>query len=69
VAIRVNGGNYMAMQRDAAISTDLLALNVSGLAALAVGDYLELEVWQNSGGALNVNYNASYSPYFWAVMV
>lgn len=37
--------------------------------AMAAGDYFTLQVWQNSGGALNVPASSAYSPEFWAVWV
>lgn len=37
--------------------------------ALAATEYVTLEVWQNSGGALNVLAAGNYSPEFWAVRV
>lgn len=63
--IRVNGSTYIAMQNsnppsastggEGSIATDY---------ALAAGDYVELVVVQDSGGALNCTASANYSPEF-----
>ena len=42
-------------------------LNVVGVIDLAVNDYLELRVWQNSGGSINIVYNGN-APYYLALM-
>lgn len=41
-----------------------LSLSVNTTYALTAGQYVELQVYQNSGGALNVNSTAAYSPEF-----
>lgn len=35
----------------------------------AAGDYFEIQVYQVTGGNLNVDFHADYSPRFWAFMV
>ncbi len=40
-------------------------IGLANLVQLNVGDYLELQGWQNSGGALNTESNASYLQMQW----
>jgi hypothetical protein len=40
-------------------------MTVTGLMVLAAGDYVTCQVYQNSGGSLNVTAAAAYSPAFW----
>lgn len=45
------------------------SLSIVTLYAVAAAEYVTLEAYQNSGGALNVNVAFNYSPEFWAVLV
>lgn len=49
-----NGTTYIARAQQATGSTNDLRQNVSTIYNLTAGDYVEISVWQNSGGALNV---------------
>lgn len=67
--IRLNGATVLA-------SVDLNTTTGGGAKqtaathyALAVNDYVEITVLQNSGGALNVNSTGNYSPEFSMVLV
>lgn len=68
VKLRVNAATDIAI--DTAVNAgagDDTTVNLTTLYRLAVGDYVETIVWQNSGGALNVKTSASSSPEFWMV--
>ncbi|HET7128938.1 MAG TPA: hypothetical protein VFJ93_07680 [Gaiellaceae bacterium] len=43
------------------------SLSVTSLWPLAAAEYVTLEVFQNSGGALNAQSTAAYSPELWAI--
>ena len=62
--VRLNGvtqiGNLDA-QRNGASAT---SLTISTIYKLAVGDYVELGVFQDTGGSLNVNASGNFSPEF-----
>lgn len=68
LALRVNGGTTIAVELDnaAAGGSDTI-MSISGMYRLAVGDYVEAVVFQNSGGNLNVQVASNYSPELWAV--
>lgn len=44
-----------------------MGLSISTLFALAAAEYVTMEVFQNSGGAINAQASGNYSPEFWAV--
>ena len=50
-------------------STNVCTIQVTALYALAVNDYVELKVYQDSGGALNVLASGNFSPEFMMVRV
>lgn len=62
--IRLNGGNLVVANSTNAPSVGANSLPVSRDIELDEDDYIELGVYQNSGGALNVQRTADYSPYF-----
>jgi hypothetical protein len=66
LAIKLNGTTYLAYTQTNAVSSGSLAtiLNIATTYAMAVNDYVELEATQSSGGALNVESIANYSPEF-----
>lgn len=67
IGIRLNGGNTITGHRAITSSASVTTrLSTSAIYSLAAGDYLELQVFQNSGGALNALALADYSPTFWA---
>lgn len=67
--IRLNGTTFIGVVLEPAAGGDTPALVVSTLYKFAVGDYVELMAFQNSGGNLDVQVNANYSPEFSAVWV
>jgi len=62
--IRKNGADILAYVRIPAVSGSGTLLTITTDDDLAAGDYVELVAVQNSGGALNVNFVARYSPVF-----
>lgn len=60
VALKVNGGTVAVQYRSAVNLT--IDMNISTLYKLAATDYVELEVWQNSGGTLDVQYASILPP-------
>lgn len=69
VYIRINGGVSIALVNSPAISGASTRLHVSTLYALSVGDYVELLVYQDSGGALDVPSAPNYTPEFMMIRV
>lgn len=70
VTIRANGTTDLAKIVAQAVTTgDVTVLPVSKTVSLGVGEYVELTVFQTSGGNLNVLASANYSPEFTAVRV
>lgn len=70
LTIRRNGSNDIV--RTTVLSSgaaDGTKLEVTTYFNLAAGDYVELGVFQASGGALNVSRVADFSPEFWMVKV
>lgn len=64
--IRLNGSTYIAVQSDTTVSASGdHSMNVSCEYKLVAADYVELVVYQTSGGLLNVNASTNYSPEFW----
>lgn len=59
-----NGTTIVALVASAANPTSQVFLNPSTTWNMAEGDWMEVQVVQDSGGALNVEFNASYSPEF-----
>jgi hypothetical protein len=63
--IRLNGSTNIATQiLPVASSTDIFTFGVQTIYQLTAGDYVELTVFQNSGGSLNVNSDGNRSPEF-----
>ena len=50
----INGTRHVGQSRVGAVSGDFTILNATAEELMAAGDYVELTVYQNSGGALNV---------------
>lgn len=65
-AIIINNTTYIALQQFQAITVagSGTILSLSTVYSLAVNDYLELQAYQDSGGALNVVAVGNYSPEF-----
>ncbi len=64
VYVRLNGSSYIAVDKRAAISGDATQMSIAVMYPLVAGDYVELVVYQNAGGALNVDAASAYSPEF-----
>lgn len=62
--VLLNGATPIAVQTNPALSGNVHRLSVAAQYRLAAGDYVELQAFQNSGGALNVNASANHSPEF-----
>ena len=58
-----NGDTQISTQSANAVSASATILNISTIVDLAVNDYVEMRVFQASGGALDVSYLVGYSPY------
>jgi hypothetical protein len=69
IKILVNGSTIIAYREEVPSASYHTALYASTLYALAAGDFLTVEAYQTSGGALDILYAAEYTPVFWAVMV
>ena len=66
IRFRIGGATEIARQQ---FVGDYRVMNLSHIYAFAVNDYVECVVSQASGGALNVNSTANYSPEFGMVRV
>jgi hypothetical protein len=68
IRIRLNGTSDLAFVNiPTSSATAVTILTVSTLYQLSATDYVELVALQNSGGALNAELSADYSPEFWIV--
>ena len=63
-AIRLDGTIYLDIDRRVALNGVVTVVKVSTSCKLAVGQYVELQGWQNSGGNLAMSFVSAYSPYF-----
>lgn len=61
--LRLNGATYIA--HSGTVGVDNRQQQLTTIYALAVNDYVEVRVTQSSGGAINVNATANFSPEFW----
>jgi hypothetical protein len=61
-SFRLNGTTYIGYFSQMAVSGDSTYLNVTTQYKFAAGDYIEVVVYQTSGGALNIQVAANYSP-------
>jgi hypothetical protein len=64
IYITLNGSTELASVDEWTASAQTMDMNVSTTYSLSVNDYVELEVWQNTGGDLNVNSSTAESPEF-----
>ena len=69
IAVRINGSTFIGVQGENTTSATVVRLSVAADWDMAVNDYAELVVIQNTGGAINVNASASWSPEFSAVRI
>lgn len=60
----LNGATYLAYDIHDASAANETAVTVSTVDQFVVGDYVELRVYQSSGGMLNVNSVSRYTPEF-----
>jgi len=67
--IRLNGTTEIERELRNASSAGDARMEVTTMDEFSTGDYIELGVYQSSGGALNVVYTDRYSPVFWAAKV
>lgn len=65
VWIQMNGATRISEQDAPSLSANTCSLQVSCDYKLAAGDYVELQVYQSSGGLLSVTSNSNWSPEFW----
>ena len=63
--LRLNGSTFIVRELIDIDSATTHGLAVSTTYQLAAGDYVEAIAFQTSGGALNVEAGANYSPEFW----
>ena len=64
ISIRLNGTTYISINESPAAGAGTPSQVVTTLWNMATNDYVELRVFQNSGGALNVVNSGSYTPEF-----
>lgn len=69
LGLRTNATGVYGWQTCLAIAGSNILLSVCTMLALVPTDYIELIVLQNSGGNLNVEAAAGFSPEFWAMWV
>lgn len=62
VAIQLNGSSYLVYQTTNGNSAAATHVSISTIKYLAVGDYLELIGYQNTGGSLSVLSTTPYTP-------
>lgn len=69
--IRLNGATFIAVSDSPVAGHAVYNVrnNVMTLYDLAVNDYVELMVFQDSGAGLNVLASANFSPEFWMQLV
>ena len=61
-----NGTNVILQDTRNAVNGAVTIITIHTRYIFTAGDYIEAVVFQNSGGALNVDAAADYSPEFWA---
>jgi hypothetical protein len=67
--IRLNGATSISAIVSPAVATNVTAMSITTIYDLAVNDYVELAVYQTSGGNLNINSVGNSSPEFMMVKV
>lgn len=68
IGIKLNDASFIAMSIVAPASV-MTVMTLPTVYRLSQGDYIEAQVYQDSGGALNVEANSAYSPEFMMVRV
>lgn len=66
IRVLKNGSANVISNQNLIGSANVSTVNVNGVVSLAAGDYVELQVFQDSGGAVNVTASSDFSPTFWA---
>lgn len=69
IRIKYNGSTIIAAHQVALSTGDYRIQQIQTVWDMAVNDYVELTVIQNSGGALSINSSSKYSPEFMMVRV
>ena len=70
VCLRLNASTFLAVNATPNLgAAAAVNLSVATLYKLAVGDYVELHGWQNSGGTLTMLASPAYSPELAAVLI
>jgi hypothetical protein len=69
VNLRLNGATVIAVNNETPLSTGATGMNTTTVYDLAVNDYVEVQVFQDSGGSLNINAGGNYSPEFMMVRI
>jgi hypothetical protein len=64
IGIRKNGTTFLRIVTQTPTTVSDMRMMVSAIVSLAATDYIEVLVWQNTGGALNVVASGDYSPEF-----
>ena len=67
--LRINGGTYIAITTQPAISGGPTDCTIVTEYALVATDYVQLQALQSSGGALNITAAGNYTPEFWISLV
>lgn len=68
--LRVNGGGYVGrFSYIPSVGGHQHTVSATTATFLAAGDFVEAQVWQNSGGALDVQVASGYSPELWIALL
>jgi catechol-2,3-dioxygenase len=68
--IMLKATDSIAQQRHASLGvTDAVQMTLTTMYYLAVGDYVTLDGWQDTGGSLVISASANFSPEFSAVRI
>lgn len=62
IAIKLNGSIYIAVDLRLAASGQRTDMSIATIYKFAAGDYITVEVYQNSGGALSLDSVGNYTP-------
>jgi hypothetical protein len=60
----LNGATALAEDGESSVGADAQPVSVATIYSLAAGDYVEAQVYQNSGGSLNLTSAGAYTPVF-----
>lgn len=65
VKVQLNNGGFISSRIIVPGAATAFQMGLTGSRVFAAGDYIELVCYQNSGGNLNVNQAAEYTPIFY----